>query len=374
MKTNQQGSRTDRVQQDVSVIPYPYTVNRFLEMIPSHLRAASAAPSLLMETPEAAPATKPLNQLVQETRRLNDQARENRPSLCTGRPAEPPPPRVLASYPDAELIAAGCRLTKGERRLWLAVHRLAVDTGRFRRYTTAPGQLVFHVPAVSLAGYLDYHPDHIARLGRGLERAGLLDCGGHAQQVGLRTMYDGCLWGVKMIPDAAPPRIRADEWRHNWRPGFEADVYGKTGAAAEMSGLRSKSANDEIKYQAVKARAAAPDVENDPLSSSPDNFGHAALRAVIDGLAGLWKLHRSKRPRAVGLLASQIAAALTEPERRRYWCRVIWQALTAQDEGRTGGLQPLAAQIDRLRADMLEGAPWRSPGAVLAARLICGSG
>ena len=93
------------------------------------------------------------------------------------------------------------------------------------------------------------------------------------------------------------------------------------------------------------------------------------LRGVIDGLAALWRLHSSKRPRAVGRLASQIAALLGESDRRRYWCGVIWQALKAQDEGRTGGLQALMGQFDRLAADLREGAPWRSPGAVLAARL-----
>jgi len=70
----------------------------------------------------------------------------------------------------------------------------------------------------------------------------------------------------------------------------------------------------------------------------------------------------------VGALASQIAAALSEADRRRYWCRVIWEALRAENEQRAG-LQVLAAQLGRLQADLDEGAPWKNPGAVLAARL-----
>jgi hypothetical protein len=181
-------------------------------------------------------------------------------------------------------------------------------------------------------------------------------------------MYDGTLYAVLTLPGEEPPRLRAEDWRHNWRPDFEADVLGKTGAAAEMSGLSQAGAKPEDKYRAAKQRAAVPDAPSAPLWPSPDIFGPVNLRGVIEGIAALWRLHSSKRARAVGALASQIASALAESDRRRYWCGVIWQALTAQDEGRTGGLSALTAQFDRLAVDLREGAPWRSPGAVLAAR------
>jgi hypothetical protein len=181
-------------------------------------------------------------------------------------------------------------------------------------------------------------------------------------------MYDGTLWAVLMVPGGEPPRLRADDWRYNWRPSFAADIEGKTGAFSEMSELLQAEASESEKYRAAKARAAVSAGENPPPLSSSDILPRISLRAVVEGLSGLLALHSSKRARAVGLLASQIAAALVEPDRRRYWCRVIWEALKAENELRPG-LQVLAAQISRLEADLKEGAPWRSPGAVLAARL-----
>lgn len=287
------------------------------------------------------------------------------PSL---RPTEPPPPRVLASYPDAATVQAARPLSKGEARLWLLLHRLATDTGRSRAYTATPRQIALHCPAVTIAGVLGMTDRHLRRLAAGLERAGLLDCGGHAQQVMARNMYDGTLWAVLTLPSEEPPRLRAEDWRHNWRPDFAADVVGKKGAALEMSELLSKSAEPEEIYRAAKRRAAVQTHLNSPLWSSSDIFGPVNLRDVLDGIAALWRLHSSKRPRAVGSLASQITAALFEPDRRRYWCGVIWQALNAQDVGATGGLSALTAQFDRLAVDLREGAPWQSPGAVLAAR------
>lgn len=283
------------------------------------------------------------------------------------RPVAPAAPRVLASYADHQVVAAGRRLSRGAARLWKLLHDLAQAVGRSRGYEVAPRQIVYHLPAVTLCGLLEVTDRHLRRLSLELEAAGLLDCGGHAQRVGLRSMYDGTLWAVLMLPGGEPPRIRADEWKHNWRPGFVADVEGKTGAAAEMSELLKAEASEVEKLAHATQKAANPDVSPPPLSSS-DNLPHASLRAVVQGLSQLWTLHSSKRARAVGLLASQIAAALAEPDRRRYWCRVIWDALRGENEQR-GSLQVLGAQLSRLDADLKEGAPWRNPGAVLAARL-----
>ncbi|TSA78940.1 hypothetical protein FNU79_18565 [Deinococcus detaillensis] len=320
-------------------------------------------------TAPAAPAS--ITRWQQQTRADNAARAAALPRLgvSMNRTAPPAAPRVLATYPNADTVRSGRPLKVGEAVLWNFLHRLALDLGRERGHTALPSQITFHLPAVTVAGVLGFTPRHLRRLAAGLERAGLIDQGGHAQRVGLRNLWDGSLWAVRTDTRADPPRVTAEEWQHNWRPDFEADVIGKTGAAAEMSLLLSSSAEPEMLYATAKRRAAVPGVQNAPLPSSRDMPTPAGLRDALDGLAALWHLHGSKRPRAVGRLASQIAAALCEPERRRYWAGVVWQALTAQDEGRTGGLSALAAQFDRLAADLLEGAPWKSPGAVLAARL-----
>ncbi|MEF2280493.1 hypothetical protein V3W47_19555, partial [Deinococcus sp. YIM 134068] len=178
-----------------------------------------------------------------------------RPDLCQ-RPEEAPTPLV---WPSAGEVLAGCKLTRGGLRLFLTLHRLALRVAFLRGYRFVPDQVAFHLPAVSLAGVLDYHPDHVARLGRELERAGLLDCGGHVQKVAGSNLYDGTLWAVKVRPEALAPRVRADEWRHNWRPGFAADLDARTGAASEMSGLQAEGASAEDRYRAAEARAAVPD-------------------------------------------------------------------------------------------------------------------
>jgi hypothetical protein len=279
-----------------------------------------------------------------------------------------PVPRVLASFASADDVLAGRRLSRGALKLWGYLHDLALDAARERLYVELVRQVVYHCPAVTLAGLLGVTDRHLSRLAHELEAAGLLDCGGHSQQVAGRSMYDGTLWAVLMLPGGEPPRVRAEEWRHNWRPDFISDVEGKTGALAEMSELLQARADEAEKYRAAKARAAVPVGKIPPPLSSSDILPRPCLRSVVEGLAGLLVIHSSKRARAVGALASQIAAALVEPDRRRYWCRVIWDALRGDFEQRAG-LQVLSAQILRLNADLEEGAPWKNPGAVLAARL-----
>lgn len=287
---------------------------------------------------------------------------------ATERPREAPTPRVLATFLTAEAIAQGAELSRGAVRVWETLYRLAVDVARFRGYAATPGQVTFHLPAVTLAGAAGYARSHLYRLLDELIRAGLLDGGGHAQNVMGRSLYDGCLWAVRTRLDVEPPRVRADEWKHHWRPGFTADVRAKTGAAEEMRQLQIQEAGPELYYQAAKHRAAVPDTVFSPaVSSCPIPLRHG-LNAVADALCGLMAVHARHRARRVGQLASGMCAALGEPERRRYWCRVIWEALRASGEGRAG-LQGLAAQVARLEADRLEWSGLRNPGALLAARL-----
>lgn len=344
------------------------TTARFLAMIPTDVRPAGS----VQEVEETEQPSLPTSKASRRARAPLAPPSFEVPSATskTEHQDQPPAPRVLATYAPEWEVRAGRRLSRGARRLWELLHRLALDMSRDRGYTFVASQIVLHLPRPSLAGNLNYHPDHVARLGRELERAGLLDCGGHVQRVKGFSMYDGTLWGVLMVPGGEPPRIRPEEWRHNWRPDYEAELDAKTGAAAEMSELLGRCADEEEKYQAARARAANPgvDAQNHPPLPSSDNCDHASLKAVVERLGEIWHLHPSKRPRAIGLLASQIARVLCEPERRLYWCKVIWDALKSQNELR-GGLQVLAAQISRLEVDLREGAPWRNPGAVLAARL-----
>lgn len=279
----------------------------------------------------------------------------------------PVQPRVLPCYPSADSCREGIRLTRGGARLWGLLHQLAVDVGKQREYGAVPHAVAFHVPAVAIALYLGYTERHLARLTDELTEKGLLAGGAHAQNVMGRALWDGTIWKVRTRPDHVP-RVMAEEWRHDWRPDFSADYYGKTGARAEMSGLLAQEGHTKQAYAALLVRAAVSDGKKLPLPSSPDNSGKADLHAIAADLPGLVHAHPKDRHAAVTRLASRLTTALNEPERHRQWCRAIYAALNAENQLRPG-LQQLALQLTRLAVDLREGAPWKRPGAVVTARL-----
>ncbi|WP_345458077.1 hypothetical protein [Deinococcus aluminii] len=256
--------------------------------------------------------------------------------------------------------------------MFLVLHRLALDVARARAYRLLPDVVTLHVPALMVAALTGYTDRHLRNLTRELERAGLLDAGGHASRVGLRSLYDGTIWAVKVKPGGVAPRIRPDEWKHDWRPMFAADVEGKRGAARVISELRAAEASEEEFYRATLRVAVAPDAAFSPVASSSEMPGAAAeprtVREVVYRLGELVNAHPSRRPELVGRMASALAYALSDLHSRRWYCRLLWDAWTGHVEGR-GTLQALAAALSRLDADRREWEGLRNPGAVLAARL-----
>ena len=92
------------------------------------------------------------------------------------------------------------------------------------------------------------------------------------------------------------------------------------------------------------------------------------LAVIATDLPALVHLPPGQRHREVSRLAADLAFTLNEPGRRKQWAAAIYRALTAENELRPA-LAHFAAQLHRMAADLREGAPWRSPGAVLASRL-----
>lgn len=286
------------------------------------------------------------------------------------RPTQAPVPRVLAVMPSADELRAGVPLTRGAVRLFELLVRLAGDVARHRGHEVLPDAITYHVPQVGLAMVLQYVPRHLARLALELEGAGLIAFGAHAQSVRGRSLWDGTIWKLSLTPGHVP-KIRADEYRHVWRPDFEADFYGKGGVKKELSklsGLLPGQVDPEGAYSLLRARAAVFFEPCPPAVSSVDNRAGTGLDAVASQIRGLAHLHHSHRQNAITATATAIAQALNEPNRRAQWAGAIWAALRAHWEGR-GDLEHMAAQVLRLRVDLTESAPWRSPGAVLMARL-----
>lgn len=313
----------------------------------------------------SAPLTRPQGQGGHRSPQPAPQA-PSRPFRVPSGPRPCPAARILPTFPTAQQVQDGAPLTRGAARLWGTLHRLALDVARHRAHEARPDALTFHLPAVGLAVFLGYTERHLARLAAELEGLGLIAYGAHAQNVYGRALWDGTLWKVSLTPGHAP-RIRADEWKHVWRADFAADYHGKTGVRAEMSGLLTTQ-DAEGAYQHLKTRAAVQISTFPPAVSSPDISRAAVLDSVAADLQGLARVHHSRRHDAVTRAAAALGVALNEPQRRAQWAGMIWKALRAQWEGRNE-LQGLALALLRLRADLLEGAPWRNPGAVLTARL-----
>lgn len=280
---------------------------------------------------------------------------------------DPPKPVILPTFPTADQVRSGKSLSRGAVRLWLLLHRLAVDTAQYRAYAALPNAVTFHLPTVAIAAYLRYTERHTYRLLDELKAVGLITGGGHAQNVAGRALWDGSLWKVATTPGHRP-QLRAEEWKFPWRPSFEDDYVGKNGAAREMSELLSQQEDVEVLYQALKRRAAVPNGIQPAATSSSDIPPLTSLHEVAMALPDLMCVHATRRSALVSRLASGIAVALNEPHRHRQWCGALWRVVQAENEGRPA-LQPLAAALHRLAVDLAEGAPWRKPGAVLTKRV-----
>ncbi len=170
------------------------------------------------------------------------------PSLVSSRPSERPhalpAPRVLPTYSDAATVAADRPLSRGAVELWKLLHSLAMHVARTRAYQVAPSSVTFHLPAVMVAAAAGKSERHLYRLADELRAAGLLDERGHVAQVGRLRRYDGTLWAVATKPDACP-RLRWDDFRHDWRPEFAAEYHSFQGAWREVQSVMSEPSSSE---------------------------------------------------------------------------------------------------------------------------------
>jgi hypothetical protein len=285
----------------------------------------------------------------------------------------PPSVQVRPSTPrTAQEVQGNIYLSQGALRLWTFLHALALVVLRQQGYTSVPDSITFHLPAVMLAGVVRYSERHLYRLADELCAAGLLDERGHVTQVGKLRRYDGTLWAVKLRPGAASPRLRYWDFRHDWRPDFAEDYYGEQGAFRAVQDAMSEpltcEGKTEAAYSLAKTWAAATRTRKNPAEGGSDMPQGETLQAVAYALPALLHLHPRQRHREVSRLATELAHVLGEKGRVPQWCRDIYAAIQSENEERQG-LQYMALQLMRLATDLAEGAPWKRPGAVLAARL-----
>lgn len=299
------------------------------------------------------------------------------------RPVEPPVPVVRVSVPapmparpslafsGASDLTAGLDLSAGARQVFGVLHGMACEIAKLRGYRHTPDTVTLHSPLLVVAGLTGYTTRHVRRLVPELVAAGLVAGGAHASRVGLRSLWDGWCWVVKVRAGAAVPAMTREDWKHDWRPEFEADVVGKTGAATWMSAL-SRGALDQAEKIRAAALASVVGVYNvqNPVASSSADIGGGRVQDVVYRLGELPHVHARKRAALVGELASMLAHAVDGGTGwRRWWCGVIWRAWNGYVEGRAGELQALGAALLRLEVDRREWQGMRSAGAVFGGRL-----
>ena len=307
------------------------------------------------------------------------------PSRITRRPQpdeEPPAFVIRTSAPPAgqqaplrpscgpEDVIGDRHISSGARRLYGHLFRLACDVAQVRGYRVMPSAVVFHVPALMVAALAGYTDRHIRRLVHELEAAQLLDAGAHASKVGERHLWSGVLWSVKVTPAGPAPRLRPDEFQHQFRH-FEADLKAGRTAQKVMSGLRANHATEEEIYRAVHRAAVDPIEGYAPVVHSSDIAAEGRLDTVKDvafALTGLLALHPTRRARTITRMADTLARTLNDLHSRRFYAAVIWGAV-GDAVGGGGGLQGLAAALLRLSTDVAEWPDLRSPGALLVHRL-----
>jgi len=305
----------------------------------------------------------------QERHRRHEEARREVEASVTPLPSA----RLLpARPPTAQEVMGDMHLSRGALRLWLILHALALFVLRHRGYTIVPDSVTFHLPAVIAAAVVRYSERHTYRLADELRILGLLDERGHVAQVGKLRRYSGTLWCIKLRPEAPRPRLRYWDFRHDWRPDFALDYHGEQGAFKAVQDVMSEPLTCEARLEGLfhlaKTWAAATRTAKTPVEGGSDTPKGATLRAVAHALPALVHLHPRQRHREVSRLATDIALALDERGRVKQWCRDIYAAIQSENEQRQG-LSYMALQLVRLATDLAELAPWKKPGAVLAARL-----
>jgi hypothetical protein len=233
-----------------------------------------------------------------------------------------------------------------------------------RAYPVAPSQITLHQPQELIARALGCSLRSVYNWTGALVAAGLVAARAHFTSSKGSTRVDGTLYAVTLQAGHVA-HLAHDDLAHEYRDLDGDRAAGRT--AWKM--LAGSEQRDGLGWlQVLQAWAVTPGSgDNPPLFSDPANRP-ATLQHAAHMLPLLATAHPDRRPALVGVLASTLAHALDDQHSRRFWCRVIWNAWTAEVEGRAG-LQVLAAQLARLDADRREWPSLRKPGALLASRL-----
>lgn len=288
--------------------------------------------------------------------------------------------------------------TEGAGELVRMVYELAKLRLKAARYRFTPSQVVIHTSQELLAGACGKDETTIYRWTEKLKATGVLDARPHYTTMTTKegkqvTVVDGMLFALRLKP-GHKARLRFEDLVHQYRDldldrklnrtawqvvkgkravqkaVRQAKRDGDQDAVEKLQGSLTHE-NRSVYITALRQWAVSPEKPITPLGSDPCNFPPGAPRSVQDVIHALplvFDAHLDKRNALVGLLASGLAHALSDPQSHRWYCRIIWDAYAASVEGRSG-LQVLAAQLARLDTDRREWEGLRNPAALLVARM-----
>lgn len=289
------------------------------------------------------------------------------PPVAQVRQPQPIAPRVVqrASFQVLEEAHDLEGLGEGPRRLLEQLHALAVDVAKLRRYSTSTSQVVIHQSQELQAKALGVHRVTVWRWTQELEERGHIQARAHKATTTHKgkgvTRNDGTLYAVS-LKAGHRARLRYDDLRHQYRD-LEADR--KAGKTAFQTVQQSSSLTGNEWYLLLRQWAVTP---GNTTLNPVESVDCCSVLDVVHALPLVAEAHHTKRAAIVGTLAATLARALGDAHSRKWWCRVIWNAWTDEQEGRAG-LQVLAAQLARLDVDRREWEGLRSPAALLTARL-----
>lgn len=295
------------------------------------------------------------------------------------RPVEAPAPRVRVSKPPAPIVTPSrsngealealgdlSAVKAGPRRLLALLHSLAGHVIGAKGYAARPSQVTFHQSQELLSKALGVTTKTIQRWTRELEGLGHLATRAHYGGSKQDARIDGLVVAVS-LKAGHKARLHHEDMAHQWRD-LEADrKAGRTAWAAQkwMSESLQREQTEWIKL--LQNWSLRGSFTKPPLEADSD-IGPNTVQDVIYTLPLLADLPPRDQPALVSACAAALAHDLNDEHSRRFYARVIWDALEAERSG-VAALQPLAALLTRLEADMREWAGLRRPAALLASRL-----
>ncbi|TSA79641.1 hypothetical protein FNU79_17555 [Deinococcus detaillensis] len=329
----------------------------------------------------------------QQASQARQQAGQARAAITRRPTTDTPPPvvRLAALSSEAAVLSltacldsAPCR--EISRAIFRTLYAVALDVAASQGHAASVTQAVFHLPAELVMDYVERKSSAFYENLLYLRSVGLIHCEAHMGDLRGAKVATGTLWAVSLQPEriltgqAAPARIRREDWGRKWRD-LNADakagetVYNllnprpaptKEPAGQSREPERVKTTLDTLKRWAKKPFSLK---ESDTLTV------RQAPGAALDVV---WQLGeaagkpRNQRAAVVDRQARALAAAFGD-DQLGFWRRLIWNLTRGIDAGvnladDAGAI--LARILTDVRHDLATGStPPHTPAAVANAAL-----